>query len=523
MPKISIDGRPVEVPEGSSILDAAEKLGVRIPTLCHEPGFEHGTSCMVCVVRVAGLERLVPACATPAHEGMAVETNSEEVRDARRIALELLLSDHVGDCEGPCTNACPASMNIPAMLRHLQSGEWEKAHAIAANSLVIPEILGAICPSPCEKACRRRLHDGAVAIKNLHRLIAARFRKQGCVAPSAVAGAAGRKVAVVGAGPAGLSAAFNLAKMGHHCSIHDKHGLPGGMLRYGVPDSVLPPQILEQEIKSVLSTGIGFIPSYDLKNGEDIMRLRESHDAVVLALGNDADIHALGLAGKDGGLLSDRGSNATSIDGVFAAGGMISPIRRMAVRAIASGRHTAECVDHYLRGGGQTSTRHRINVKMGALNDEEMGLFLKSANPGGRLLDDKSVEAASEEKCIREAARCLDCDCIAAEDCKLRSLSAEYSAIPTLFKERRRPFKQDASHPEIVFEQGKCIACGLCIQVSERAGETHGNTFIGRGFDVRVTPPSGFSMEQALKKSARECVEICPTGALRFKRRPTKN
>ncbi|MHC4521004.1 MAG: 2Fe-2S iron-sulfur cluster-binding protein, partial [Planctomycetota bacterium] len=102
MPKITIDDREVEVDAEATILDAAEKLGIEIPTMCYLRGHEPTTSCMVCVVKVAGVNGLVPACGTPVSDGMQVENDSEEVREARRAALELLLSDHVGDCMGPC-------------------------------------------------------------------------------------------------------------------------------------------------------------------------------------------------------------------------------------------------------------------------------------------------------------------------------------------------------------------------------------------------------------------------------------
>jgi len=116
MPRIVIDGREVEVDPETTILDAAEKLGIEIPTMCYLRGHEATTSCMVCVVKVAGANGLVPACGTLAQDGMQVESSSAEVGDARKAALELLLSDHVGDCVGPCAMGCPAHMNIPRMI-----------------------------------------------------------------------------------------------------------------------------------------------------------------------------------------------------------------------------------------------------------------------------------------------------------------------------------------------------------------------------------------------------------------------
>jgi len=95
MPKITIDGREVEVDAGATILDAAEKLGIEIPTMCFLRGYEATTSCMVCVVKVAGAEALVPACGTPVRDGMQIENDCDDVRDARRAALELLHSGNI--------------------------------------------------------------------------------------------------------------------------------------------------------------------------------------------------------------------------------------------------------------------------------------------------------------------------------------------------------------------------------------------------------------------------------------------
>ncbi len=103
MPKLFIDNREVEIDKGATILDAAGKLGIEIPTMCFLKDYKPSTSCMVCVVKIDGLAALVPACGTVVKDGMRVASNSEEVLQARRAALELLLSDHVGDCLGPCS------------------------------------------------------------------------------------------------------------------------------------------------------------------------------------------------------------------------------------------------------------------------------------------------------------------------------------------------------------------------------------------------------------------------------------
>ncbi|MCK4628127.1 MAG: (2Fe-2S)-binding protein, partial [Sedimentisphaerales bacterium] len=97
MLRLTIDNQTVEVPPGSTILDAARKLGIDIPALCFRNGCEPSTSCLVCVVRINHQERLVPSCATLAEDGMRVQSETDDIHQARRTALELLLSDHLGD------------------------------------------------------------------------------------------------------------------------------------------------------------------------------------------------------------------------------------------------------------------------------------------------------------------------------------------------------------------------------------------------------------------------------------------
>ena len=162
MVSIKINGINISVEPGTTILEAAKKLGFTIPTLCHNEELEHFNSCMICLVRDNNHRRLTPSCSTPVYEGMDITIEDEEIAEGRRIGLELLLSDHVGDCEAPCTIACPAHMDIPMMNRLLASGDFDKALKIVKQNIALPAVLGYICPAPCEGACRRKPIDGAV-------------------------------------------------------------------------------------------------------------------------------------------------------------------------------------------------------------------------------------------------------------------------------------------------------------------------------------------------------------------------
>ena len=256
MVKLKIDNQQVEVEQGSTILDAATVAGVRIPTMCFLKGYAPSTSCMVCVVEVKGKASLVPACGAVAFDGMEVVTDSEQVIVARRRAIELLLSDHVGDCVGPCQVGCPAKMDIPLMIGQIATGEFGEAIQTIKKDIALPAILGRICPAPCEKVCRRAGYDQAVSICLLKRYVAdIELASQSPYVPHCKV-SSGKKVAIIGAGPAGLSAAYYLRQAGIDCSIYDDHEHPGGALRYADIDrSVLPIDVVDQEITLLLDIG----------------------------------------------------------------------------------------------------------------------------------------------------------------------------------------------------------------------------------------------------------------------------
>ena len=172
MPTITIDEQQVEVPAGATMLDAAEKLGIEIPTLCFLKGYDPSTSCLVCVVRNRQTGQYVPACATRVVDGMQIDNATEPVSAMRRTALELLLSDHVGDCLAPCFFACPAHMDIPLMLRQIGEQNVREAIATIKQDIALPAVLGRVCPKPCEKGCRRNAADSPVAVCELKRFVA---------------------------------------------------------------------------------------------------------------------------------------------------------------------------------------------------------------------------------------------------------------------------------------------------------------------------------------------------------------
>ncbi len=527
MHKLFIDNREVEVDDGATILDAAGKLGIEIPTMCFLKDYKPSTSCMVCVVKVNGLDNLVPACGTVAKDGMRVETNSDQVRQARKAALELLLSDHVGDCLGPCQVICPARMNIPLMIRQIAAGKFRDAIATVKKDIALPAVLGRICPKPCERGCRRGAFDEAVSICLLKRYVAdIDLQSANPYLPSCKP-TQNKRVAIVGAGPAGLAAAYYLQQAGFRCTVFDDHEKPGGMLRYAVPQEQLPTEVLDKEIALIEKLGVKFQNRTQIGTDLSMEDLHRDFDAVFVAVGQlkTGDAESLGLEAGPNGITIDDKTYQTSLSRVFAGGDAVHK-RKLTVRAVADGKEAAVSISQYLSGCSVTGTVKEFNTHIGKLRDGEIEKFLTCADKAERTRPSGKGGGFTDRQARKEATRCLHCDCRKADTCKLRQYAQDYGAKPTRYKGERRLFVQQLQHacqkrayphPDIIYEPGKCINCGLCIQTAARAGEELGLTFVGRGFDVRVAVPFDRSIAQALKHSADQCVNACPTGALAFR------
>ena len=281
----TLDGHDCAFPEGTTILSAAHALGVEIPTLCAHPDLKPFSSCLLCVVELEGRANLVSSCATVLTAGMKIHTRSERVVQARKTALDLLLSDHWGDCRGPCLSACPASCQIPGFVGKLQKGREREAIELIKQDLPIPASLGRVCPRPCEDACRRNLKEGPVDICHLKRYVADvdLASDEPYVPPRQPK--SGRRIAVVGLGPAGISCAYHLLRRGHDVTLFDAHEKPGGMLRYGIPSYRLPRDVLDKEVQVLEALGGQFKYSTALGRDITLSELRENYDAVFLGIG----------------------------------------------------------------------------------------------------------------------------------------------------------------------------------------------------------------------------------------------
>lgn len=402
--KLLIDNKVVEAQAGKTILEAALDSGIYIPHLCKHPDLEAAGGCRLCVVEIEGREGAVPACETPAEDGMVVSTRTERVDEIRRTSMELMLASHPSECTDcpkygncelqslyqyfnasaekwrmksrpaaedarnplirhlfircircgrcvracgslrgvkvldyrknkldvrigtqggvtlaeadcrfcgacaevcptgaivdavgaldpnlprakalvPCRTACPGGVDIPAFLRRIRQEDWSGAAAVIRESVPFPVALGSVCAHPCESKCRRGDVNEPVSICRLKR-IAAEMAGDSWKAHRRKEPATGRRAAVLGAGPAGLTAAYYLAMKGHDVTVFEANPVAGGQMRVGIPEYRLPAEILEPEIQAILEGGAELRINSRIKNPAAL--LKEGYDAVLVAVG----------------------------------------------------------------------------------------------------------------------------------------------------------------------------------------------------------------------------------------------
>ncbi len=283
--KLTINGKECIGQKGQTILEIAEANGIFIPTLCHLASVKHYGACGVCVVEGEGLPKLMRACSTMAADGWVINTESKRVVQARKIALELLMSDHDGDCKGPCGLNCPAHTDVQGYVKQIALGNDTEAVRIIKEKIPLPASIGRVCPHPCVDKCRRQLVEQPLSIAYLKAFAADNDMKSASPFKPQVAAATGKKVAIVGGGPAGLSAAYQLAVKGHAVTVLDMMPEMGGMLRYGIPEYRLPKAVLSAEVAAIAALGVEM--KNNVKVGTDVTldSLRADYDAVLVAVG----------------------------------------------------------------------------------------------------------------------------------------------------------------------------------------------------------------------------------------------
>ncbi len=514
MIQIKINNTEIKVEEGTSVMKAAQQLGIEIPNLCWHDELEHFTSCMLCLVKDKKNGRLFPSCSVKATEGLEIVTDDAEIKEARQTALELLLSEHTGDCEAPCQVACPAHMNIPLMNRLIAVGKFDESLEVVKRDIVLPAVLGRICPAPCEGACHRKTVDEAVSICLLKRFVGDEGENPKIIPTEKN----GKKVVVIGAGPAGLAAAYYLQLKGVQVTLLDKNEKAGGMLRTEINDEILPKDVLDKEIEVILNTGIDFQGGKAI-SAETFQLLKNEYDAVVVATGTISEKpEFFGLKATPKGIIADKDSYQTSDPKIFAIGNVLRS-SRLAVRSVGQGKEVAFSVLQYFEGQKPKGEPRIFNSRFGKLVAAEFSEYLKESVTEKRNSSGKGeFSGFSKEEAIAEAQRCLHCDCRAIDDCKLRDYSYQYNADQKRFKtSERRNISKKMNHGSVVYEPQKCIKCGICVRLTKKYTEKFGFTYIGRGFDVEIGVPFDEELKQGLTTTAEKVAKACPTGAISLK------
>lgn len=294
---LTINGHSVTASKGKTILEVVHENNLdKIPTLCHDPRIEPYGSCFLCVVQVEGMNKLVPACATIANNGMVIQTNNEKIRESRKSVIELLMSNHYADCIGPCINNCPASVDAQGYIALIAEGKYEEALKLIKLTNPLPLSIGRVCVRNCEEVCRRCFVEDPIGINFLKRFVADKDNNNWMPDKKAPNG---KKVAIVGGGPAGLTCAYYLTLEGYSPTIFEKLPELGGMLRYGIPEYRLPKEIMDSEIQWILDQGISVKKNVEMGKDIFINQLKESgFGAIFLSVGAHKAT-AMGLEGEN--------------------------------------------------------------------------------------------------------------------------------------------------------------------------------------------------------------------------------
>lgn len=320
---------------------------------------------------------------------LAALTSENEVRDLTGLEFDDLAIDyhwrflHAGDSpheevtlpaetrvpvrlDAPCKKACPAGLDVPRYVRLIGEGHYSEALAVIKQDLPFPGIIGRVCLAYCEEACRQAWQGDAICIRLLKRFA----YEKGSYEEKVTASATGKRVAVVGGGPAGLAGAYFLAKLGHSVDVFDALDQIGGLMRLGISETRLPRNIMEEELSLVEKLGVGIKTKTRVESLDRLFK--EGYDAILVAVGSTPAIRRGDIIGpmsgheqmaKQFGLATERietgvgvrvdpETQATSREGVFAAGDAVTGARAV-ISSIGAAKKAAIGIDKYLGGEGK--------------------------------------------------------------------------------------------------------------------------------------------------------------------------
>src|SRR5438552_4115673 len=561
---IWIDGKEVTAIPGEAILRAAQRAGFEVPTLCDDEKLAPAAACRMCLVEIEGYHRPMPSCHLPVQAGMVVTQASDSLFTLRRQNLEYILSDHNAYCMPPCQVGCPAHIDIPGYLELMAKGQHVEAARLVKEVLPFPYMLGLVCPKPCQEVCRRGLVEEEIAICQCHGYTGEMVMEMDqAPTPFPQLPATGRRVAVVGAGPAGLTCAYYAALKGHAVTVFDMMEKQGGICRYGIPEYRLPKVKLDKELNSVWQ-----LRDTEFKGGMALGRdfsiddlFTQGYDAVFLGIGcwrsNDLPIPGIDLPGvieainylrmnaEGNPVPVGKGQKVVVVGGGFTTFDCARTSRRLGAEVtVVYRRSRREMGAHYSEVDDAEHEGIRLeffaspvkivekNGRVGGIEFQRMALGEPDAS-GRRMpmlpfpdrvqsfqVIENGYDKAAAEK---EAARCLQCVCPDVGRCHLQRLSLEHGLTDNRFH-RAEPvdyhdYEYDFSHDFILRDLNKCINCTQCVRICRDVIGANCYGLMGGGYDSIVTTPWNVSLSYTDCVSCGACAETCPTGALMMRER----
>jgi len=271
------------------------------------------------------------------------------------------------DCGIPfCHEGCPVNNIIPEWNDLVYKNDWRNAIDVLHSTNNFPEFTGRICPAPCEAACTLNLEDIPVTIKSIECAIVDRAWQEGWIKPQIASHMSGKKVAVIGAGPAGMAAAQQLARAGHAVELFEREDRAGGLLRYGIPDFKMEKHYIDRRVEQMTAEGVVFHVNANVGVDVDIQQLQKDFDAVVLTGGSeyprDLPVEGRGLDGVHFAMDFLRQQNRRVAGDEVPASEAISAEGKHVV-VIGGGDTGSDCIGTSIRQGAASVTQLEIMPK----------------------------------------------------------------------------------------------------------------------------------------------------------------
>ncbi|MEM9547239.1 MAG: glutamate synthase subunit beta [Bacteroidota bacterium] len=302
------------------------------------------------------------------------------------------------DCGIPfCHSGCPLGNLIPDFNHAVYKEDWKKAYELLASTNNFPEFTGRICPAPCESSCVLSINNEAVAIENIEKSIIEKAYNEGWVKPKNSQWSTGKKIAIIGSGPAGLACADQLSEKGHSVTVYEKDDRVGGLLRYGIPDFKLSKTTIDRRVTLMESAGVQFVTHTEVGVDVTTEELKNEYDAIVLCGGatvaRDLSIQGRHLKGVHLAM-EYLEQNNRKVAGDLIENEILIDVKDQNVVVIGGGDTGSDCIGTSVRLGAQSITQIELMGKPPVKRAED--------NPWPNWPQVLRTSSSQEEGCQRE-------------------------------------------------------------------------------------------------------------------------